>query len=660
MSPWAKRTSRPIPSISSITKDFEWNDYSSGMNTYLSNDVLKERFWRLAQDARIPTLGEYETRKGADFHSDAVGETEDQTQESTTGAADKSFNTVTRLAQPFTAGSSGRLSKVEVNLKNDASATGTIIVALYSDSSGSPGTEMARSSIAASDLDTTYAYLTARFINAPSITATTVYWIVLYVQTTGSGSYKWSSTTTATTAKTSTDSGGTWSATSYDLNFKQHYATSGSTIGLMRAEKSDGTKKTLIAHGTSISSVDDVTGALTSIKTGLNAAATYVRGVVVNDIVYYVNGIDGFRKWDFTNESQVNATNYSMIAEHKGLLFLVDKLDPNKIVFSNFAEYETFTSTDFIYVPSPKTGDPVTAIASINGILAIWTRKKKYILYGSDNATFQLDEAPATGRKGTFTQETVSSDGNFAYFLSDDGMYRFNGTSDEPISENAYEEIKTLPSKENCVVNYNNGRVRLYHTPSGEAVNTKCYVWNINFSAGSKDVIESIDTGTYVSRAVTSSGDDYALIVASSLIGQAYWQELESNDYSNLGGDLSFELRTHYHNFGTPAREKEVRYWKPRFTTQSGNYTITIQYAYDLRNNFQSQGTPNLQGSGYIWGDAGTVWGSFTWGTTPEEQEDLTIPGSYRRIAVRYVHTATRQPHRFLGHTFRVEIRSLV
>lgn len=657
--PWASRGSKPIPRISAPTREYEWNDYLEGMNTYLGDDVIKSRFWRLAQDARMPTLGEYETRKGCDFHSAAVGETQDQTLTSTAGAADKSFNEVTRLAQIFTAGASARLSKLEVNLKNDAAATGTVIVALYTDAAGSPGTELARSSIAASALGSSYDYLTARFMSAPSLTSGTSYWIVVYVQSTGTGSYKWSSTTSATTAKTSTDSGGSWSATTYSLNFREHYATSGSTIGLFRASKSDGTKRTLIGHGTSLSSVNDVSGALTSIKTGLSGSSTYIRGVVVNDIFYYVNGFDGFRKWDFTTESQVNATNYSMIAEHKGLLFLVDKNDPNKLVFSNFAAYETFTSTDFIYVPSPKTGDPITAIAPVNGALAIWTRKKKYILYGVDNATFQLDEAPSTGRKGTFSPETVASDGNRAYFLSDDGMYSFDGTSDTPISENVYEDVKNMPNKASAVVNYNQGRVRLFYAPSGSANNSKCYVWNRNFSSNTQDLVESQDTETYVSRAVTCPDDSFALLVGSSVIGQAYWQELESNDYSNLGGDLSFELKTHYNNFGSAAREKEVRDWLPRFATQDDNYTVTIQYAYDLRNNFQTLLSPDVQGAGYVWGDAGTVWGSFTWGTTPETQSYLCVPGMWRRIAFRYIHTATRQPQRFLGHTLVVETKDI-
>lgn len=119
---WAKRISKTIPSISSRERTYEINDYSLGWNSFLSNDKFPVKnggsnYWRLAQDARITTLGEYETRKGFDFHSNAAGETQDQAQTSTTGAADQSFNAVTRLAQPWTAGATGRLTKLEVRLK---------------------------------------------------------------------------------------------------------------------------------------------------------------------------------------------------------------------------------------------------------------------------------------------------------------------------------------------------------------------------------------------------------------------------------------------------------------------------------------------------------------------------------------------------------------
>ena len=647
-----------IPRSNTAVKTLELNDYSKGMNSFIGNDKLPVdnggvNLWRLAQDARITTLGEYDTRKGFDFHSAAVGETEDQTQTSTTGAADQSFNNVTRLAQRFTAGTSGRLSKVEVRLKNDASATGVVMVELWSDSSG-PSARLARSSIAASTLTSSYAYITARFASAPSVTATTNYWLVVYVQATGTGSYKWSSTTSATTARTSSDSGSTWSAASFALNFKQHYATTGALKGLFRAYKSDGTSVTLKAHGTTLSKVDDVTGALTTVKSGLSANATHYRFVVVNDIVYYCNGYDGLRKWDFTTESQVNSTNYSNLIVHKGLLFGVRTDDPNRIDFSNFADYETFTSTDFIYSPSPKAGSGVVALASLNGYLLIRRMGGCQILSGEDNATFRLDDAP--DQKGTYTQETTATDKNYQYFASDDGVYKSNGTTPILMSEGIYNDYLSIANKDDIVLCVNKGRLYMWYPSEGSSFNDKCYVWNLNYG-GERDVVESHDTEAYVSRALTAHKDDNGLIVGSSLIGQAYWQELDSNDYSSLGGDINFLLETHYFTFDVPATTKQIRHWKPRFGAQSGNYTVSCEYAYDMRTSWQTYSNVNVQGSGPIWGQV--TWGSFTWGTTAEVQADLYVPGEYRRIALRYRHYAARQPQSFLGHTLVAHVRRL-
>lgn len=650
--PWANRAAKSIPNISSKTQEFELNDYSKGINRYIANDVLKPEYLRFAQDARMPTLGEYETRKGCDYHSDPVGEGIDVQQTSTTGAADQNVSQTTRVAKKITFTTTGRCTRLDVNLKNSASATGTVIVELWSNNSGSPGSLLARSSIAASAVDTGYAYETARFIAPPAVTATD-YWCVTYVQATGSGSYKISSTTNAATGLTSSNSGVSWSASSVDYNVKAYLSTDASTKGLHRAYKSDGTKKTLFAAGTVLYGVDDVTGAVSSIKTGLSSGASKYRFTTVNDIVYYVNGADGIRKWNFSAESQVTATNATIVVEHKGLLFFADQQDPNKVFFSNFADYETFTSTDFIYVPSPKTGDPVTAMASLNGSLVIWTRNKKYVLYGDDNATFQLSEAPATARHGTYTQESMTADSNYAYFLSEDGVYRFNGTSDELISKDIYEDIIQMSNKDRACLVLHDGRLHVYYSSSGAAANDSSIVFNTHFAS-----VESFDTDTYVKFAVDAFNDDQ-LLVASSLVGQVFWQENDSNDYTNLGDDINLYLHTHYLTFDSPAKFKEIRYWKPRFEAQSGDYDVTCEYAYDLRDNPTTQDTPDVQGSGYVWGSSSTVWGSFTWGTTPELQSDLSIPGEYRRIQIRYKHFATRQPHKFLGHSFVVETRRL-
>lgn len=613
---------------------------------------------RLAQNARIPTLGEYETRKGFDFHSDAAGEAIDVQQTSTTGAADASFNTLTRIAKRVTFTTTGRCTRLDVRLKNDAAATGVVMVELYTNTSGAPGTLVARSSITGSDVDSSYAYETARLAEAPSVTATD-FWCVVYVQSTGSGSYKISSTTNASTGLTSSDSGATWDAASVDFNVKAYLSTTGGVKGIHRAYKSDGTKVSLMAQGTVLYSVNEVTGALTSIKTGLNASATSYSFVTINDITYYCNGFDGLRKLtgaSFGTDAQVNTTNYSILVSHKGMLFGVRKDDPNRVDFSNFGDYETFTSTDFIYVPSPKTGDPIASARSLNGYLLIRTKTRAYILSGDDNSTFRLDDAP--DQKGTFTQETTTSDKNYEYFLSDDGVYKSNGTQPVLISDNNYDDVINIENKDDACLAISRGRLYLWFTSDGASANDQCFVWNLNYATNS-EVVESFDTDAFVSRAFTAFNDDDALLVGSSLVGQVYWQELDSNDYTNIGGDIDFIIQTHYMIGVSPAVYKEIRFWMPRFEAQSGSYQIACEYATDRRDNWQTYYSQDVQGSGYLWGDSDTVWGAFTWGTTAELQSSLYVPGEYRRIALRYKHYATRQPNKFLGHTLVMQNRRL-
>jgi hypothetical protein len=649
-------SSRYLSVISSRTITKEHTNFIDGFNTFKTDDNLKDSELRLAQDARITSLGAYKTRQGADFYSDAAGLAANVAQSSTTGASDATFGTISWKAMPFTTTAAGRLTKIQLNLKNANSATGTIIVRIHSNTSGAPGTELARSSIAASTVTGSYAYVDVRFIEAPLLANATQYWIVAYIQPEGTNTYSWSSTTTVTTALTSADSGTTWSSTAYGLNFKTYTSTDSPTLGLYRAYSSTSTKKTLLAHGTSLYTVNDLTGALSSIKTSLSSSATKYRFATANDVVYYVNGFDAPRKWDFTTEAAVGGSPEisSNICLHKGLMFYVSAVDPNKLFFSNFGDYETFTSTDFIEVPAPKTGDPIVALAPLNDALVIWTRYNKYILYGTDNATFTLTQSP--GKTGTYSQETVAVDKNFAYFLSDEGLYQFNGTDDKLISDAVYEDLKNLSNKSSACVAVNNDRVYVFYRPAGEVANSSAFVYNLNIGKA-----ESYDTDTYFNHGVTLFQDEGVFVVGSSLVGAAYYLEKASNDYDNLGKDIAYKLRLKYDAFGSPAQDKEIRFWKPRFTAQSGNYSVDCQYAVNLRDVTSTvpNGSVSVQGSGSTFG-GGDTWGSgSTYGSNAYVQPDLSVPGQYKYIQLQYSHIAARQPVEFFGDTVRAEVRPL-
>lgn len=666
---WAVRNKRPIPPMHSQQREYELNDYSLGMNSFLSNDKFPlnnggANTWQLAQDARIPSLGEYETRKGFDVYSVVADAVIDQSQVSATGAANQVFSETTYLAQKWTSTHTGNLSLLTITLKNVTSGSGTIAVEHWTDNAGSPGVMVAKTTIANNQLTSSYADLNAYFAEAPSVATGTSYWIVVHIQLFGGNSYNWQSTTAATTAKTSSDGGLTWSATSYALIFREWVCNSTPVTGLYRAYKSDGTKKTLFTYATNLVDITlEVSGTLATIKSGLNASATAYRFATFNDVVYYVNGYDGLRKWDFTTESQVNSTNYSLICTHKGLLFLAGGADPNAVVFSNFGLAETYTSTDLVYADVPKNGDPATALVSLNGSLFIFSKGNKFIMSGDNDDDFRVDESP--DQKGTYTQETVCQDNNYMYFLSDDGVYRSNGSEAQLMSENIYNDIQAIPDKTKCVMAVNQGRLYLWYPTAGSGYNNRCFVWNLNYTSSGRDCIESLDTNAFVTRAVSCPADNDQLLVGSSRMAQVYWQELNSNDYSNAGGDLNFELRTNYMTFDSPAQLHEVRYWKPRFARSSTNNTVDCSYAYDLNPTANLVSSVDVQGSGFQWGD-GTKWGSVaaggsgaTWGTDSEVMGSLYVPGEYRRIQLRYKHSGARQYVRFLGQSLIVQIRRM-
>ena len=159
-------------------------------------------------------------------------------------------------------------------------------------------------------------------------------------------------------------------------------------------------------------------------------------------------------------------------------MFYVSASDPTKLFWSDIAAFETFTSTNFLYVPAPKSPDPSVALAVLNDVLYIFTKKKKWALHGSDISSFVL--RLALGQKGTYSQDTIAVDRNYIYFLSDDQVYRFNGSTDEPISYNVTDKIDSIADKAKAAMGVTTSRLYLFYPPAGTGYSSECLVYNIN------------------------------------------------------------------------------------------------------------------------------------------------------------------------------------
>ncbi|MCJ1694642.1 hypothetical protein MT349_02510 [Rathayibacter caricis] len=397
----------PLTSAKGQTKAISFKD---GVNTYKDNDDMKVTELAAAFDVRFVKIGRYQTRRGPDHYTVPVGEALNASVSSTASASVLTVGGSQALSQKVTSTKTERITRIDVRIRSTATSRGTVLVEICSDSGGVPGAVLARSSIRAVDVSSSWAYQTVRVAAAPNVNTSMVFWVTIRGQSTNVGDYEVSTTGIASTALSSATAGAAWSTTSVAANVAAYSSPAGGVKGLTRAYRPNGQKLSLFAAGSSVYSVNDTTGATAVSKGDFNGTATHVRTQMVQDATYWVNGLEKPWKYDFNEWTQITAAPYTpdLIIEHKGLLLFDDVEDRTRIYYSKFAEYDRFTSTDFIYVPAPKNYDGLTAFAKLNGVLYLFAKRNKFQLLWSDDDTFNLDEA--ADQRGMFSQESVVFD----------------------------------------------------------------------------------------------------------------------------------------------------------------------------------------------------------------------------------------------------------
>lgn len=568
-----------------VRLDFRGLDLSSPYDVVKPNRSPFARNFRIYADEADSRKVSISSRKGPGFYTEALSSAADQQNTSTTGAADQTIGTLNWKAMKFTAGATGPLNKVELRLKTTSTASGPVVVKIYSNNSGVPGTLLAESGILNSAITSSYAYVPARFVEAPTVTNGVVYWLVAYIQDDGTDSYNWSSNTSTTLALTSNSSGSSWATTTYSLNFKTYVSSTALIKGGTRYAPESANNITVIPIGTSLYSVNDNTGALTSIVGSLSASATNYYFTYADGKIFWVNGFDNLKTWDGTTVTTITHAQLPILklgVFHKNRFFGVSAADPNKLIWSeepgntdgsgNFW-YNAYLSTGFAYIPTSKASDPITAIIPFQDTLYVFTRSSKYVLYGSDPGSFTLRQA--TGKKGAVSQNAVFADENNLYFAADDGLYRFNGAQDEIISELVQNEYESIADINDIFITKWKRQVRFYYPASGSSVNNRCLIWHTVFEEW------MLDTDAYVSYAVpwTDGDDPNRLVEMSSTSPRAMYAE---QGYNNLGKAIDFQYYCKNESFGLPAVRKRIPKFFPILEGDGGDYPVSIGIDKDM------------------------------------------------------------------------------
>jgi hypothetical protein len=492
-------------------------------------------------------------------------------------------------------------------------------------------------------------------VSAPLLSAADVVHVLVRGQSSTVGNYEISSTTSGTAGLTSTDSGTSWTPATRDFNVKVYTTPDGGVKGMIRVYRPNGQAVTVFAAGSSVYQVDDATGTTTVVKSGLNASATAYRFRMIQDAVYWVNGLEKPYKWDFTTVTQITAAPFipDEIEEHVGLLFISDSTDKSKYAWSNFGEYDKWTSTDFNYAPAPKSADGINAFAKLNGILYLFANRNKMQQMGQDNATFQTTEAPS--QRGTFTQESLVYDANYIYHADDEGVWKFNGSEEINLAEPFLEDYLAIPNKETIQLDIFKNRLYIFHGPAGSADNSSCFVVNLLLNK-----YESLDKNTFIGRTFGRGTQDDMFLQGSNRVAALYYAELTTNDYCNLGDQMQYEIQTGYSHFDYPAALKRIPKWRPVFAAVTGDYSVQCGYATDLSSTATWFDLP-LGGSGPRFNtgllfDTGVRFG----GTNIIEPSYPFVSGTFKRLQRRYQHVAAREPVEFDSEVLAIQTQRLI
>lgn len=305
--------------------------------------------------------------------------------------------------------------------------------------------------------------------------------------------------------------------------------------------------------------------------------------------------------------------------------------------------------------PAIKTGDPLTAMFNLGGVIYFLTRRNKYYMF-SQTADVWTQQA-SSAQHGTFSQESCVCDLNYAYYANDDGVYVFDGSSEASITQNTIQvTYDAIPGKESITLELYGNRLYVFYSSTGNGHNDSCLVYNVNLK-----LWESFDTGLPVAGTIGRQTASNRFICGSSQFGQLFSYETQNNAYADLGAPIDFDLETSYLHFGTPSQLHRITKWRPEFAKVDGDYTIKCGYALDFTDDVKYAFSINLHNDtvlseSYVWDNPPS------YGNAPTPTKLTTIPqinGQFYRVQIRYQHHSSYEPINFKSHTLACETQRL-
>lgn len=716
---YSRFTGHAIPSVTTRKTSPMTTNFAKGVYTYKPNDTMGYDEIRLAQDARFDRVGEYGTRLGYKKLSEPIGKT---SLTSNTGAVSTELaNSVTPYSYTASADNviysvSVKLAKATTNYvvpKVVLSINGEVVASSCVNPSGLTDTLQ--------DFEVIFANVPNLFDGETlevSIGVQSGALTDLNVGTTGAGVLMCNVSTCATGAITNVFEANIDGDKSvlFTFNDTLYWQNSAGAVASIRSLPA-GTEKVRFCQNLNTVRYTDgqevphlLTPTITSgvvtawvdtaitvedlkTETPLNVTMRNIMNGTADNLIYFATDPDTEALWTYPYgfsfaKTAAFTTTATIQGQVGGTLSINSStITPNGIAVGDWitgqgtstaevtsiagttvnlvivdttpqviSSYDKFSVDFYQNFPAIKTGDPLTAMFNLGGVLYFMTRRNKYQMYAQSADSW--NQSNSNAQNGTFSQESVVCDLNYAYFASDNGIYVFDGSSEASLTEGSIQNVyDAIPDKENIVLDLYKNRLYVYYTSESGGANDHCLVYNINLR-----VWESFDSNTYVSATSARQNTSSRFICGHSRIGMLMLNEsAQDNDYSDMGQAIAFNLETAYQHYGSTSQLKRVTKWRPEFAVSKAPYTVECGYALDYTDQVNYAFSIELESQTVI--STSYVWDNPSdYGVPAIPTIHTTLPrvnGEFYRCQIRYQHIAAYEPVIFRSHTLTIQTQRI-
>lgn len=711
---------RKIPDLSTKKSKPVTTNFAKGIYTYKPNDTMADNEIRLAQDARFDRVGEYGTRLGYKKISDPIGKTQLATSSDGSMTTVSGSNVGT---YQYTASADNLIYSVTVYMMKTSGDTSYVVPKIILSIDGEPVASSCIDPASLNTMSHEVVFTNCpNLFNGEKLEVTlatqTGELDSLQVRVNGAGKILCNVNTATSGSITNVFEANIDGDKSilFTFNGTLYWQNSSGTVASIRTLPAGVTKVRFSQNLNTIRYVDGkeaphlLTPTITSGKvtawadsaipvedlqtgTTMNVTMSNIMNGTADNLIYFATDPDTEALWTYpygyTYAKSPAFSTTDTISGEPGDTLTIDSstISPSGIAVGDWitgqgtataevtaitgttvsliivdttpqtiSSYDKFSVDFYQNFPAILTGDPLTAMFNLGGVLYFMTRRNKYQMYSQSADSWS--QSSTNAQNGTFSQESVVCDLNYAYFANDNGIYIFDGSSEASLTEGSIQNVyDAIPNKESIVVDLYKNRLYVYYASEAGGVNDHCLVYNINLH-----VWESFDSNTWVSATSARQNASSRFICGHSRVGMLMLNEsADSNDYSDMGQAIAFNLETSYLHFGTTSQQKRISKWRPQFATVTQPYTVECGYSLDYTDQVKYAFSIDLQRqvptlTNYVW-DNPSDYGV---PAIPTRHTTLTkVNGEFYRCQIRYQHIAAYEPVIFRSHTLTIETQRI-